>query len=252
MEAGVPWSYYRAVALTPVSVSPHSMTSVPASSPTTRVAIIEDHRLIANLLAEFINEQPGFKVVAIGHDGAEAVELCRGAMPDLVILDIALPGASGLEVVGRLQSSVPKPKILIYTAHVSQPVMEAALRMGVEGMLEKAAPFESFLPLLARVRDGAPGFGPEASRLVRDIVRTGLRRPELRANEVAVLRKTLEGKPAKVVAAEVGLSASMVYRIMAGIRRRCQVHAPQDLLGLAARHGILLNASQGAAAEEAG
>jgi len=227
------------------------MTSLPDSSPATRVAIIEDHRLIANLLAEFIAEQPGFKVVAIGHNGEEAVELCRGAMPDLIILDVALPGASGLEVVGRLQASVPKPKILIYTAHVSQPVMEAALRMGVEGMLEKSAPFESFLPLLARVRDGMPGFGPEASRLVRDIVRTGLRRPELRASEIVVLRKTLEGKPAKVIAGEVGLSASMVYRIMASIRKRCQVQAPQDLLGLAARHGILLNSSPGATGEEA-
>lgn len=222
------------------SVSASLMTNSPDRKSNTRVAIIEDHRLIANLLAEFIGEQPGFEVVAVGHDGSEAAELCQGAAPDLIVLDISLPGASGLEVIEALQACAPKPKILIYTAHISRPVMEAALRMGVEGMLEKSAPFDCFLPLLARVRDGMPGFGPEASRLVRDIVRVGTRRPELRMNEIAVLRKTLEGLPAKVIAADVGLSVSMVYRIVADIRTRCQVRSPQDLLNLAARHGILI------------
>lgn len=225
------------------------MYATSKSKPNTRVAIIEDHRLIANLLAEFIGEQPGFEVVAVGHDGSEAVELCRGAAPDLIILDISLPGASGLEVVEALQACVPKPKILIYTAHISQPVMETALRMGVEGMLEKSAPFDCFLPLLARVRDGMPGFGPEASRLVRDIVRVGSRRPELRTVEIAVLRKTIEGLPAKVIANDVGLSVSMVHRIVAGIRRRCQLRSPQDLINLASRHGILVKSETGSLKE---
>lgn len=218
------------------------MTSIPpCPSSATRVAIIEDHKLIANLLAEFVAEQPGFDVVAVGHDGSEAVELCQGALPDLIILDIALPGASGLEVLTGLRACVPKPKILIYTANISQSVMESALRMGVEGILEKSAPFECFLPLLARVKDGMPGFGPEASRLVREIVRVGRRRPELRPVEIAVLRKTIDGLSAKLIAADVGLSASMVYRIMADIRTRCRVRTPQELLSLAARHGILVN-----------
>lgn len=199
----------------------------------TKILIIEDHCIVSRLLAEVLQEQGGYSVVGEVGDRETALARFSETAPDIVILDIGLPGACGLDLIGDFRRLRPSVRIIVFTGNASELVVAAAVQLGVDGFIEKSAPFDQFLTAIERVREGQFGFGQSANGWLREIVMRGPSRASLSAVEMTVLNGMIRGLPAKTIAQELGRSAAMVYRIADRIRARFKLQSPWDLQLLA-------------------
>jgi DNA-binding NarL/FixJ family response regulator len=120
-------------------------SSVPAvlAPASARVVIADDHQLIRRLLRLALEAQPTLRIVGEAADGVQALELARALVPDLVVLDLAMPELNGLEVASALRASIPQCAILVFSAAEAARAEAAALRSGADRYLEKMAGFQA-------------------------------------------------------------------------------------------------------------
>ena len=160
-----------------------------------RILIVDDHPLTREALAALL-EQNGFSVVGQAADGEEAIEEARRLHPELVLLDLSMPGMSGLDVLPRLRTAAPGCEVVVLTASGTEENLLAAIRGGAAGYLLKSEPPERIVEFLRGVARGEAALsGAVARRLleqVRDDSGRGGGVPEtiagaLSAREVEVL-----------------------------------------------------------------
>jgi DNA-binding NarL/FixJ family response regulator len=123
---------------TPVADQAILAPTVPTDDPTARVLLADDHELVRRLLRRAITAQPGLELVGEAADGSEAIELARELVPDVVVLDLAMPVMDGLEVAGALRSQMPACAILVFS---DQDAEQAALAAGADRYVGKSAGF---------------------------------------------------------------------------------------------------------------
>lgn len=108
-----------------------------------RVLLADDHQLMRRLLRLALDGQPTLRIVGEAADGVQALELARTLVPDLVVLDLAMPGLTGLQVAVALRASIPECAILVFSAADAARAEAAALRSGADRYLEKTAGFQA-------------------------------------------------------------------------------------------------------------
>jgi len=204
----------------------------------TRVLVIDDHPAIATLLGDFISEMDGFRAVAVTYSGEKGLEALRVHGADLVILDLGLPGMNGLEVLAKIQADFPDVKVLIFSGLLNLETLRQAMRLGIAGYLEKTAPFDQLGMALQRVKDGQMVFGPEASVLLREVVRGGNSSAPIRSRETSILRLLAAGKQIKEIATEIGISLPGTYKAINVMRERMGARSIRDLIVVGARMEI--------------
>jgi DNA-binding NarL/FixJ family response regulator len=128
-------------------------SSVPAilAPASARVVLADDHQLMRRLLRRALEAQPTLRVVGEAADGAQALELARALVPDLVVLDLAMPELNGLEVASALRASFPECAILVFSAAEAARAEAAALRSGADRYLEKTAGFHAAAKVAAEL-----------------------------------------------------------------------------------------------------
>src|SRR2546430_1833351 len=160
-----------------------------------RILIVDDHPLTRNALSALLAQQ-GFDVVGEASDGAEAIERARAIRPDIVLLDLTMPGLSGLETLPRLREAVPECEVVVLTASETEGNLLAAIKGGAAGYLLKSEPPERIVEFLRGVARGEAALSGAIARRLLDTVRTtGGRKTgvpdsiarELSAREVEVL-----------------------------------------------------------------
>jgi DNA-binding NarL/FixJ family response regulator len=107
------------------------------------VLLADDHQLMRRLLRLALDGQPTLRIVGEAADGVQALELARTLVPDLVVLDLAMPGLTGLQVAVALRASIPECAILVFSAADAARAEAAALRSGADRYLEKTAGFQA-------------------------------------------------------------------------------------------------------------
>ena len=138
----------------------------------TRVLIVDDHPLTRGALAALLG-QHGFDVVGEAADGRSAIEVARSLQPDLILLDLSLPGMNGLEALPRLRDAAPGAEVVVLTASGTEENLLGAIRGGAAGYLLKSEPPERIAGFLEGVVNGDAALsGPVARRLL-ERVRTG-------------------------------------------------------------------------------
>jgi len=138
----------------------------------TRVLVVDDHPITRAALAGLL-EQNGFSVIAEADEGGDAIEITRRLQPDLVLLDLGMPGIGGLEALPRLRAAAPDCEVVVLTASGSDDDLLAAIRGGAAGYLLKSEPPERIAGFLEGVANGEAALsGPIARRLL-DRVRSG-------------------------------------------------------------------------------
>ena len=160
-----------------------------------RILIVDDHPLTRGALSALL-EQNGFSVVGEAADGTAAIEAARSLLPDLVLLDLSMPGMSGLDALPRLREAAPNCEVVVLTASGTDQNLLAAIRAGAAGYLMKTEPPERIVGFLQGVANGEAALSGEVARRLLDQVRDGTGRdggvPEaiaavLSAREVEVL-----------------------------------------------------------------
>ena len=222
------------------------------SAPPTRLLVAEDHALVREGLKLMLEAEPGLQIVAEASDGEEALEACHGFEPDLVLMDVRMPGMNGLTATKKIKRERPSTKVLMISTREQSDYLLEALRSGASGYLFKDSDREEFVSAIHQVlTEDVPGDNEQQIRALQGVMREGDRTgPEtyreelldsLTPRETDVLRLLARGESNPEIARSLLLSRSTiklhVQHILAklGVADRTAAAARAVELGLLSR-----------------
>ncbi len=181
---------------------------------TLTVMIVDDHELVRQGVRAFLDAQPGLQVVAEAASGREAVALAQELVPDVVLMDLLMPGMDGVEATRKLKEVSPRSQVVVLTSHHDDAHVFPALRAGTLSYVLKTIGPEELAGTVRRAAHGEPTLHPRiALRLMRD-VRGDDAGPdasaELTPREMEVLKLIAEGLANAAIAERLGLSEKTV------------------------------------------
>ncbi len=210
------------------------------------VLIVDDAELFREALkAAFIQE--GFDVVAVAADAMAGIDLAREHEPDLVMLDLLMPGMSGLEVVGTIVKASPKSHVVLLTASESAEDLLAAVKAGASGYMTKDTPLPRLASAMRDVLDGgaaiSPAMGGKLFSALREMLRhsgsAAIRSPELTGREIEILGLVGEGKTSKEIADELFISENTVRNHVRNILDKLGMKSRFEAVNWAYREGLI-------------
>lgn len=209
-----------------------------------RVLIADDHTLVRDGVRALLATAEDIEVVAEAADGREAVERARAAHPDVILIDIAMPGLGGLEAVPILKREMPQARVLILTQYDQADYVRRFLKLGVSGyVLKKAAGTELIAAIRAAHRGGLVLDPAIAREAMADPVTSGVTGgdpyDELTERERQVLKLVAEGRSNKEVATflEISVKTAMTHR--EHVMQKLNLHDRTELTRFALRRGII-------------
>jgi DNA-binding NarL/FixJ family response regulator len=212
-----------------------------------KVYLVDDQAMIRAAIKSFLNQREQFEVVGSNGDPRKALEEIQVLRPDVVVLDITMPGLSGLDAIPLIRRSLPRVKIVMLTHHEGESFVEQALRAGAEGYLSKdSEPAELALAIEA-VQRGDPFVSPRvASGLVGGLRgrASGGETPRSRLGtltprEREVFQLLALGKSNKEVASALGMSLGTAKKHRENLQRKLECNSAAELARLAIREGLL-------------
>ncbi|MGD2130767.1 MAG: response regulator [Lysobacterales bacterium] len=210
-----------------------------------RLLVVDDHELVRIGLRHILAEYPGIEIAGEAADGEAALRMNREIDPDVVLLDISLPGLSGFEITTRLKQSCPDLGIIILTVHEQPPYPAQLLEAGASGYLSKGCPATELVEAIREVAKGGRHIGSKiAQQMALNMVPGGAASPfdELSAREMEVMLMLTEGMKIADIAEIMHLSPKTVatykYRIFEKLNTRNDV----DMTRMAMRYGVVSQA----------
>ncbi len=209
-----------------------------------RVLLADDHTLVRAGLRKLLESVPGFEVVGEAGDGLALLALAEQLQPQLVLMDIAMPGLNGIEATARILKSWPAIRVLILSMHQNEEYVRQALRHGaVAYLLKDAAPLELELALQAVLR-GETYLSPAVSKgVVQDYVQRlrGDDQPAaaLSPRQREVLQLIAEGQSTKEIARRLDLSIKTVETHRSQLMKQLDIHEVAGLVRYAMRTGLV-------------
>jgi DNA-binding NarL/FixJ family response regulator len=216
-----------------------------------RVLIADDHTLVRAGMRALLAQVPEVEVIAEASDGREALQLIATHRPDVVLMDITMPGLNGLEATVRVAREFPQVRVIILSMHAVEEYVLQALHAGASGyLLKHAAPVELALALKAVVR-GETYLSPPISKVViaQYLQRTRGERDRSRAasapyeqltsRQREILQLIAEGHTTKDIAQRLNLSVSTVETHRTELMQRLDIHDVAGLVRYAIRTGLV-------------
>ncbi len=212
--------------------------------PTIRIMLADDHALIRAGLRALLKSIEGVEVIAEASNGHETLEAVERRQPDVILMDIAMPGLNGLETAARILKRWPKVKIIMLSMHANDEYLRQALGAGAAGYLLKGAdPAELELALKSVMR-GETYLTPAVSkRLVQEFLQQDgepvKSQSELTPRQREILQMIAEGHSTKEIAHRLELSVKTVETHRAAIMKRLDIHDVPGLVRYAIRAGLI-------------
>lgn len=205
-----------------------------------RILLAEDHTLVRKGLRSLLEAEDGLLVIDEAIDGREAVEKVGQLQPDIVLMDIAMPGLNGLEATRQLQRRYPKVQVIILTMYADEEYIPQLLEAGARGYVVKQAAPEELIAAVRAVYQGEIYLTPSVSRTVvqeylrqaATMARTG--QDLLTPREREVLQLIAEGHPPRQIAQLLCISVKTVEAHRANLMRKLAASSTADLT----RHAI--------------
>lgn len=212
-----------------------------------RILLADDHTLMRGGLRAMIQGLNEFDVVGEAPDGREAVRLSEELSPDLIVMDVGLPGLNGLEATRQILKQRPHARVLILSMHLNEEFVKQALEAGATGYVLKDAPVTELVAALRSVADGQTHLSPPISRIVIDdyVRRTRQESPvrtrydALTAREREVLQLIAEGKTNKEIARLLNVSVNTVETHRAHLLDKLDIHDLAGLIRYAIQKGLI-------------
>jgi DNA-binding NarL/FixJ family response regulator len=195
-----------------------------------RVLLADDHAILREGLASLMEKQPDIVVVGEAEDGKECLERAAALIPDVVVLDIKLPGMSGIEVCRQLKASHPLTRVIMLSMYEDYEYVNQALHVGADGYLLKKVASSELVSAVRRAYQGEKVFSPPVLDMIVASVRD--EKPEARpsspletltSREHDVLSLMSEGMSNKEIAARLFVSPKTVEKVVTGIYRKLGV-----------------------------
>ncbi len=212
--------------------------------PPYRILLAEDHIMFREMIARSLRHFPGLEVVGEVGDGAELLQSMETARPHLIIMDIEMPGLSGLEAAVKIKRSHAEIKILLLTMHKSMEHLARALDAGVDGYLLKENVFQDLLTAIDTIREGRMYLSSLVTQqLVDDFTKRSAPKPSqpkpLSNREIEVLKYVAEGKSNHETAEALRISASTVRIHLGHIKKKLSLKTNVELTRYAIKNGYV-------------
>lgn len=208
-----------------------------------RVLIIDDHEIVREGLQTLLSEEADFEVVGTAGDGLSAVTLAETKNPDVIVMDLVMPGLDGIEATRRITRRNPRARVLVLTTFADDKRVREAIQAGAIGYLLKDVLKADLLRALRDAAAGRPSLHPEVQQhLMREVAgRTTSQEPPhagLTVREVGILRLLAEGRSNKEIAASLHLTEGTVKGYVSTIFDKLGVEDRTQAALYAVRHGL--------------
>ena len=204
--------------------------------PKISLLLVDDHHLVRRGFRRMLEDESDIAVVGEASDGEGAIRLARQLRPQVVLMDCALPGTSGLAATKKIIAESPKIAVLMLSMHSEDTLVRQALDAGACGYILKNA---VDLELAAAVRKAAAGETVLAPQFSRPASLKGERHTALTPRELEILRLIVEGKSNKEIADQLSLSVNTVSVHRANIMDALGIHKTAELVVYAIRNGLV-------------
>ena len=207
----------------------------------TTVLIADDHGIVRSGLRLLLSQQDGIEVVAEAEDGIQARDMAIERRPDLAILDVKMPGLSGLEATREIRRLAPEVSVLILSMHDEERYLFEALKAGASGYVLKRAADSDLMDAVRAVERGEPFLTPEAQQaLIKDVLgRNDDPKEELTPREQEVVTLVAEAHTNREIAELLGLSEKTVENHRANAMRKLGMRDRVELVRYAIRRGLI-------------
>ena len=203
----------------------------------------DDHPVVRKGLQTCLAKQGTLRIVGEAADGDEALRKARELSPDVVLMDISMPGMNGLAVTEILRKEAPDMKVLILSVHSNKEYIFRVIQAGAHGYVSKEAPPEELLRAIESVYAGEPHFSEDIARAaLSEFVNTGGKKEpfaQLTAREREVLVLIAEGKGNKEIADQLGIGVRTIETHRERIMRRLNIHSVAGLTKYAIANGLI-------------
>jgi len=211
-----------------------------------RILVADDHTLVRQGLRKILESQPGWVVVGEAGDGRDAVQQAMDLLPDVIIMDIAMPRLNGVEALQQIQRRHPNTRVLALSMYADEAYVTRAVRAGASGYLLKESADADLIQAVGALSEGKSFFSPAVARVlldeyVRQLAERGIadRFETLSEREREVFQLIAEGHSNKEVAMMLHISPTTVETHRAHIMEKLDLHSTADIVLCAVRKGIV-------------
>jgi DNA-binding NarL/FixJ family response regulator len=197
--------------------------------------IVDDHDLVRQGVRALISHIPDWTICAEAREGTDALKLAAETRPDIVIVDIALPGVSGLDVIVQLKNLLPEVKVLVLSLHDSERIVSQALRAGARGYVVKSDPALYVVEAITFLSRGRGIFSPAVS----DSLPHPERAEQITSRERQIAKLVAEGNSNKPIANMLNIGVKTVETHRAALMRKIGARSSADITLYAARNELV-------------
>ena len=210
----------------------------------TSILLVDDHAIIRQGLCSLLEKQPDIEVIAGADNGRKALELVRKLIPDIVIMDVTMPGLNGIEATRQIYSQLPQVKVIALSIHTNRRFISDMLRAGAAGYILKECLFDELVQAIQAVAAGDTYLSPRITGVVvEDYINrlsTDVDSPLslLTSREREVLQLVAEGKSTKQIALKLHVSNKTIEANRRQIMDKLGLHSIAELTKYAIREGL--------------
>jgi NarL family two-component system response regulator LiaR len=208
-----------------------------------RVAIVDDQRLFVDGLVRILGIQPDMDVVGRAHTGEEVVDLCMREEPDVVLMDLSMPGMGGISATRKILSLLPRTQVLVLTVHTDDTNLFQAIKAGAQGYILKDCTPEDLASAIKAVYAGNTIMSPDIARKTITTFE-GIRSkteitPSLTERELEVIKALAQGKSNKEIARALDISEKTVRNHASNIYKKLHIFDRTQAVIYAVRRGLV-------------
>jgi two-component system, NarL family, invasion response regulator UvrY len=206
-----------------------------------RIMLVDDHAVVRAGFRRLLEQEPGIRVIAEAESGERAYLLYLEHVPDVVVMDLSMPGVSGFEIIRRIAERQPNARILVFSMHEDASLAVRAIQLGARGYVTKSNAPEVLATAVVQVAAGKLFLSDDVAKSIAILKLTGDHNPvqALSAREFEVFRLLVAGRPAADIAKILNLSTKTVANYHTLIKQKLHIDSDVELVLLALRHNLL-------------
>jgi two-component system, NarL family, invasion response regulator UvrY len=206
-----------------------------------RIILADDHSVVRSGLRRLLEQNPAMEVIAEAESGEQAYQLYTELLPDVVVMDISMPGMGGLEAIRRILGRNSHARVVIFSMHENAAFAFQAMNIGAKGYVAKSSMAEDLVIAVKKAAVGQAYISPIVAQkmALQSVSGDDVLAKKLSAREFEVFRLIAEGKNAEDIGHVLNISQKTVANYQTMIRQKLGVNSPVELVRLAIRHGLI-------------
>ena len=209
----------------------------------TTIVLVDDHAVVRAGVRRLLEQEPLFEVIGETESGEKAYQIFGELKPDVMVMDLSMPGMGGLEAIRRILMRYEKAKIIVLSMHEDLSFANQALKLGAKGYLIKNALADDLVKSIETVSNGEVFLSAEIAKKMAMQSISGDKDPihELSAREFEIFRLLAEGLDIDVIASTLNISSKTVSNYQTMIKQKLDISSPVELIRYAIKTGVIKN-----------